>query len=74
MKEKELWGKLDAAIDGRNLMMVTMEMAALLKQTYIDKLGLLCQIFYSREMPGMEFQAYLGDENERFWFCCTNKE
>lgn len=74
MTEKELWKKMDEAIDNPNVMMATMEMAALLKQAYIEKLNLLCQVYYSADVPGMGFQGYLGNENERFLICFTNKE
>jgi len=74
MKKNELWKKLDAAIDNPNIMMATMEMAALLKQAYVEELNVLAQVYYSIDMPGMAFQAYLGSPNERFMICYSCKE
>lgn len=74
MNKKEFWKKMDVAIDNPNVMMATMEMAALLKQAYMDNMGILAQIFYSRERPGIGFQAYIGSQTERFLICYTSKE
>lgn len=74
MNKKEFWKKMDVAIDNPNVMMTTMEIAALLKQAYMDNLSILAQVFYSLESPGIGFQAYLGSQTERFLICYTSKE
>lgn len=74
MNKKELWRKLDAAIDNPNKMMAAMEMTALLKQAYVDNISILAQVYYSADMPGMGFQAYLGSQTERFMICYSSKE
>lgn len=56
MNKKEFWKKMDVAIDNPNVMMTTMEIAALLKQAYMDNLSILAQVFYSLESPGIGFQ------------------
>jgi len=55
-------------------MMATMEIAALLKQAYVDNLNILAQVYYSVDMPGMGFQAYMGSQTARFMICYSSKE
>lgn len=74
MNKKELWRKLDAAIDNPNVMMAAMEMTALLKQAYVENISILAQVYYSTDMPGMGFQAYIGSQTERFMICYSSKE